>query len=110
MYEDTEEIVKRVPIDDIPKNIPRIKSAEITQRERLSGPVFTVTYRGERHAMKVHESAYQNTLFQTELDARIKLGMAPHVSKSGPEWFMIRQSMTDPMLKEFFLSTAVKGI
>lgn len=74
-------MIKRVLADDIPESIPRIQFADITDQSRLDGPVYTVPYCGKRHALKAHESVFQNHLFRVELFARVKLGDVPHVAK-----------------------------
>jgi len=54
---------------------------KFTSRKRLTGPVFTVSNDGKTCILKAHEAAYQNHIFPTELNARIKLGSAAHVTK-----------------------------
>jgi serine/threonine protein kinase len=80
LFEDTDEIIRRVPINDIPATIPRVPFSALADLERLDGVVYTVSYRGERYAFKAHRSVFQDRLFSTELKARVQLGNIPHVA------------------------------
>lgn len=79
IFEDTREVVTRIPIADVSYRITNIGSSELMNLKRLTGPVFTAMYKGEKCILKAHEAAYQNKLFRTEFDAQLKLGDAPHI-------------------------------
>ena len=80
IYEDVEEIVKRLSVDLVPRNIAKINATEITQRQNLFGPVFTANVQGEQRVLKVHQSPHQNKLFPAELHARIAISSVPHIA------------------------------
>lgn len=79
MFEDEEEIVRRIPVTEIPHHILRIELCDLTPICNLLGSVSTVLYNGDTYVMKVHEYASQNDDFPTEVNALIKLGKVPHV-------------------------------
>jgi hypothetical protein len=93
LFEDDEEIIKRVPINDIPETVPRIPFTDLVNRKPLEGPVYTVQYHGEHYAFKAHESVSQTQLFSAELLARVNLMDVPHVARL--EGVVIYESVTD---------------
>jgi hypothetical protein len=81
LFEDAVEIVRRIPITDIPQHIPRIEISELTYVDDLVGSVSAMLYEGKQYAMKAHNYASQNVGFPLEVDVLIKLGNAPHVAQ-----------------------------
>ena len=73
IFEDTREVVWRIPITDVPHRVTDIESYELLDCNRLAGSVFTVTYKGEMCVLKAYEAVHQNKLFQSELEAQLKL-------------------------------------
>jgi hypothetical protein len=93
LFEDDDEIIRRVPINDISETISRIPFTDLTDRKPLDGPVYTVTYRGERYAFKAHQSVSQTHLFSAELVARVSLMDIPHIASF--KGVVIYESVTD---------------
>lgn len=55
-FEDSEEIVAVVPIENIHSDIPIINIGDLSAFHRLDGSAYAVDYCGERHVFKAHES------------------------------------------------------
>src|SRR5579871_1393261 len=78
-FEDSEEIVAVVPIENIHSDIPIINIGDLSAFHRLDGFAYAVDYCGERHVFKAHESPFQNGIILAELFTRLTLGDIPHV-------------------------------
>ena len=79
-FEDKEEALVLIPVGDIPEHIPRIDTSELKNVAKLDvGPIYTVWYRDQMYIVKVLQEACQNKVFRAEVEARIKIGKAPHI-------------------------------
>jgi serine/threonine protein kinase len=79
-FEDEEEIIVRLPLENIPAHVPKIDFSLLSARRHLDGPISTVKYQRRTCVLKSHISAIQNDIFPAEVDARIKLGNVAHVT------------------------------
>lgn len=60
MFEDIKEVIRRVPLAEIPEDIPRVNASDIINEEALLGYVYKVDVQGTTYVMKAHQSASQN--------------------------------------------------
>jgi hypothetical protein len=80
-YEDPESKLNFVPTAQVPHHIPRIEFKDLTEitDKPVDGALFAAKYLGVKYIVKAHVGLFQEVDFPQELEARIKIGNAPHI-------------------------------